>query len=190
MNQVIIFTDGSSRGNPGPGGWGAVLIGTEKVVELGGAEKNTTNNRMELMAVIQGLRKASEMLNKMQQDMASFESVRSGMESLQVTIYTDSSYIINGITKWIHDWKRNGWRTKARKDVLNRDLWMDLDEALNTVGSGNVSWKYVGGHIGIAGNERCDVIATSFADGEKIKLYVGLFSGYPVKNILNISPQK
>jgi ribonuclease HI len=172
MNSITIFTDGSSRGNPGPGGWGAVVVTGEKVIELGGGEKNTTNNRMELSAVINGLKKAGKI---------------TGEKEMPVQVYTDSSYVINGITKWIHGWKRNGWMTKTKDDVLNKDLWMELDEALNAVGSGNVSWKYVGGHVGIAGNERCDVIATSFADSEDAGLFDGPLSGYPIKNILDIS---
>ena len=172
MNSITIFTDGSSRGNPGPGGWGAVVVTDEKVIELGGGEKNTTNNRMELSAVINGLKKAGQIL---------------GEKEMPVQVYTDSSYVINGITKWIQSWKRNGWLTKTKDDVQNKDLWMELDEALNTVGSGNVSWKYVGGHVGIAGNERCDVIATSFADGEHAGLYDGPLSGYAIKNILDVS---
>lgn len=188
MNQVSIFTDGSSRGNPGPGGWGSVIVQSAKskmqsgaqVIELGGAEKNTTNNRMELMAVIQGLRKAAEVCGKVAQ----------GRPAHDITVCTDSSYTINGISKWIHGWKRNGWRTKTKDDVLNKDLWMDLDEVLGEIGSGNVTWKYVGGHVGIAGNERCDVIATSSALGEKIELYDGPLSNYPIKNILDISHDK
>ncbi len=190
MNSTIIFTDGSSRGNPGSGGWGSVVIGNGEIVELGGTEKNTTNNKMELSAVINGLQKASEACGKVRQGAKSFGSSRKTAEGPQVTIYTDSSYVINGITKWIHGWKRNGWKTKTKDDVLNKDLWMNLDEVLNTVGARNVTWKYVGGHVGIAGNERCDVIATSFADGEKIKLYNGPLSDYSIKNILDISNDK
>jgi ribonuclease HI len=180
MDQITIFTDGSSQGNPGPGGWGSVVVVSDRVVELGGAEKNTTNNRMELEAVIQGLQKASEACRKMQKD----------AEEVQVTINTDSVYVINGITKWIHGWKRNGWKTKTKDDVSNKDLWMELDAALNEIGSGNVSWKYVGGHVGIAGNERCDVIATSFADGESGKLYNGPLPDYSIKDILDLSHDK
>ncbi len=127
---------------------------------------------MELMAVIHGLKKVGSI---------------AGEKELPVQMYTDSSYVINGITKWIKGWKRNGWLTKTKDDVQNKDLWMELDEALNAVGSGNVSWKYVGGHVGIVGNERCDVIATSFADGAVEKLYGGSLSGYSIKNILDIS---
>ena len=177
MNNVTIFTDGSSRGNPGPGGWGSVVIdqgGTSvTVVELGGAEKNTTNNRMELAAVITGLKEAGK------------QSSISG-----VKIYTDSNYVINGITKWIQGWKRNGWMTKTKDDVSNKDLWMALDEALNVIGSKNVSWEYVGGHVGIAGNERCDEIATGFADGDEVELYNGALSGYQISNILDVSHDK
>lgn len=182
MNSITIFTDGSSRGNPGPGGWGSVVVTGEEVFELGGAEKNTTNNRMELTAVIRGLQKASEACGKVQK--------RKDAERVQVTINTDSSYIINGITKWIHGWKRNGWKTKTKDDVLNKDLWMSLDEILAVIGSKNVSWKYVGGHVGIVGNECCDVIATSFADGDVPKLYDGSLSSYQISGILDVSHDK
>lgn len=175
MNSITIFTDGSSRGNPGPGGWGSVVVSDQKVVELGGGEKNTTNNRMELSAVINGLKKVGKI---------------TGEKEMPVQVCTDSSYVINGITKWIQGWKRNGWLTKTKDDVQNKDLWMELDEALSAVGSGNVSWKYVGGHVGISGNERCDVIATSFADGAAEKLYSGSLSSYAIKNILDISHDK
>lgn len=191
-SKITIFTDGSSRGNPGYGGWGAIVIGNELVTELGGAEKNTTNNRMELIAVIEGLRKADEFLtdntfaNNSKKSLSTDKTLH-GEEIPQVVVYTDSSYIINGITKWIHGWKRNGWVTKTKDDVLNKDLWLELDGVLGMIGSRNVSWKYVGGHVGIAGNERCDIIATSFADGEKVKLYSGSVLDYPIKNILDIS---
>jgi len=170
--ETIIFTDGSSRGNPGPGGWGTIVIGSKllvngksqtQVIELGGAEKETTNNRMELTAAVEGLKKAPE--------------------GGQIILYTDSSYVINGITKWIHGWKKNGWKTKTKEDVLNKDLWMKLSEELETR---KVSWKYVGGHVGIVGNERCDHIATALADGRKIELYDGPIANYDLPNILDI----
>ena len=185
--MTTIFTDGSSRGNPGPGGWGVVVVsdqgGTSStiVTELGGSERMTTNNRMELMAAICGLRKASEPFGTLPNDAESFGILR------KVTVYTDSSYIVNGITKWIHGWKRNGWKTKTKDDVQNKDLWMELDAVVAKVGPSNISWKYVGGHVGIAGNERCDVIATSFADMGTAQLYEGPLTGYPIKNILDIS---
>lgn len=163
-SDTIIFTDGASRGNPGPGGWGAVIVDGEKVVELGGREDRTTNNRMELTAAVKGLEESSA-------DSA-------------IKIYTDSSYLINGITKWVKGWKRNGWQTKAKEDVLNRDIWQELDELAQTR---NIKWEYVGGHVGIVGNERCDVIATAFADNDEIKLYSGPLSGYEIKNITDVS---
>jgi ribonuclease HI len=178
-NQTTIFTDGSSRGNPGPGGWGAIVIVNSKkqkekiedikITELGGGEKDTTNNRMELMAAIKGLGKAPK--------------------DSEIIVYTDSSYVINGITKWVHGWKRNGWVTKAEEDVLNKDLWMKLDKAATKAGSAGakIKWQYIGGHIGVLGNERCDHIATAFADGMKIKLYKGPIEDYDLPDILDVS---
>lgn len=164
--QIKIFTDGASRGNPGPGGWGSVVVVDEKVQELGGRENNTTNNRMELTACIEALKNITE------------------NSSGNITIYSDSSYVINGITKWVRGWKVNGWITKTKDEVLNKDLWLKLIEV--TEGR-NISWEYVGGHSGIAGNERCDEIATSFADRVEISLYNGSLSGYSIKNILDLS---
>lgn len=171
--MYIVFTDGSSRGNPGPGGWGALVIrgeneganGTGKhITELGGGEKHTTNNRMEIKASLEALKK-----------------IPAGEE---VTVHTDSSYLINGITKWVKGWKRNGWLTKTKDEVLNRDLWEELHEIAE---KREVKWQYVGGHVGIAGNERCDRIATAFADGEDIKLYSGPLAAYDLPNVLYIS---
>jgi ribonuclease HI len=171
--MIAIFTDGSSRGNPGPGGWGAVVVEDSKlkiknldarVVESGGGEKMTTNNRMELTAAVEGLARVAK--------------------DSEATVYTDSSYVINGITKWIHGWKRNGWQTKTKEDVLNKDLWMRLADEVETR---KVKWEYVGGHVGILGNERCDHIATAFADGRQVKLYNGLLSEYDLQDILEVS---
>ncbi len=165
--MTIIFTDGSSRGNPGPGGWGSVVIrgekGKEEVLEIGGREEKTTNNRMEIRAAIGGLAKTDV--------------------SEEVKIYTDSSYLINGITKWIKGWKRNGWLTKVKEEVLNKDLWMELDALVK---DRTVVWKYVGGHVGIAGNERCDVIATTLADKKEVKFFKGSLTSYHIPDILNI----
>jgi ribonuclease HI len=171
--MTIIFTDGASRGNPGPGGWGAVVIeggsdsaaGATKITEVGGFEADTTNNRMEISAAIGGL-----------------AATPAGTHS---TVHTDSSYLINGITKWINGWKRNGWMTKTKAEVLNRDLW----EKLHVLTSARkVEWKYVGGHVGILGNERCDHIATAFADERNdVKLFKGKLSEYDIPNILDIS---
>lgn len=190
--NYIVFTDGSSRGNPGSGGWGSIIISDDNVTEIGGAERNTTNNKMELTAVICGLQKISKDFGSMQKSAEEFGIVRddSKKENRQVKIYTDSSYVINGITKWIYGWKNNGWKTKTKDDVLNKDLWIKLDEVLNVVESKNVFWEYVGGHIGIVGNERCDIIATSFADGKDPALYDGTLSKYSIPNIADVSHDK
>ena len=135
-NTVEIFTDGACSGNPGPGGWGLVLRynGTEK--ELSGSEVETTNNRMELMAAIEGLRALTR--------------------PMRIHIHTDSTYVKDGITKWIINWKRNGWKTAAKKPVRNVDLWQALDDAL--VGH-KVEWFWVKGHSGHVENERADALA-------------------------------
>jgi ribonuclease HI len=136
MAEVVIYTDGACSRNPGPGGWGVVLRwnGTEK--ELHGGEPQTTNNRMELTAAIQAL----EALNR----------------PSQVRLHTDSTYLLDGITKWIAGWQRNGWRTSAKKPVKNEDLWRRLVEAMN---GHEVSWLWVKGHAGDEGNERADALA-------------------------------
>ncbi len=165
MQEILLFTDGASKGNPGRGGWGAIVAGNGKVVELGGNEPHTTNNRMELMAALKGLQYA--------------KSLPPGPRVLR----TDSSYVINGITKWVHGWQKNGWKTKEKKDVLNKDLWSDLVEAAH---GQEVAWEYVGGHVGIAGNERVDTIASEFALGNAIKLFKGPIDEYDV-DITNLS---
>ena len=136
VEQVQLFTDGACKGNPGPGGWGAILRFNSHEKELFGGEPETTNNRMELMAVIQGLRALKRRCS--------------------VEITTDSQYVKNGITQWIHNWKRNGWKTAARKPVKNEDLWRQLDDA---VASHDVRWHWVKGHSGHAENERADRLA-------------------------------
>ncbi|MDR3500607.1 MAG: ribonuclease HI [Parvibaculum sp.] len=133
---IEIYTDGACSGNPGPGGWGALMVykGSEK--ELCGGEKLTTNNRMELMAAIQAL----EALKR----------------PSHVKLHTDSVYLRDGITKWIHNWKRNGWRTADKKPVKNDDLWKRLELAIETH---DISWHWVKGHSGHDGNERADELA-------------------------------
>jgi ribonuclease HI len=162
-NQIIIFCDGSSRGNPGPGGYGAIVATSEKVIELGSGEKYTTNNRMELLGAIFALKTLKK-------------------SSGEIILNTDSSYVINGITKWVHGWQKNNWKTKTKDDVVNRDLWEKL---IAVSKDKKISWNYVAGHVGVPGNERCDEIATTFADGEKPKLFSGKISDYEfdLKNI-------
>jgi len=162
-NQITIFSDGASKGNPGPGGWGAVIVSNEKVKELGGFEKDTTNNRMELSAVLKALTEIKK-------------------EKKEIFIYTDSRYVINGMTSWIHGWQKNNWQTKTKTEVLNKDLWVKL---LSVSQNKKIKWNYVGGHIGVAGNERCDEIASALASGEKVKLYDGPLSDYKI-NILDL----
>ena len=133
---VDLFTDGACSGNPGPGGWGVVMRWNSHERELAGGEPITTNNRMEMMAAIGGL-----------------EALRRPM---RVRIHTDSTYLKDGITKWIHGWKRNGWKTADRKPVKNVDLWQRLEVALATH---EVSWHWVRGHAGHVENERADKLA-------------------------------
>lgn len=133
---IEIFTDGACSGNPGPGGWGVLMRWRGHEKELSGGEAQTTNNRMELMAAIQGL-----------------EAVK---RAARVRLVTDSTYVKDGITKWIHGWKRNGWKTAAKKPVKNEDLWRRLDAALATH---DVEWQWVKGHAGHPENERADELA-------------------------------
>lgn len=156
QKSIIVFSDGSSRGNPGPGGWGTIVATCDKVIELGGRETHTTNNRMELLGAINGLLQLKK-------------------EKSEIIVNTDSSYVINGITKWVHGWKKNGWKNSTKDDVSNRDLW---EELIKVSYDKKIKWNYVGGHIGVPGNERCDVIATSFADNEPINLFKGKLSDY------------
>ena len=136
MNKVEIFTDGACKGNPGPGGWGAILRYGTTEKEIYGASKNTTNNIMELTAVIESLKN----LNK----------------PCELIITTDSKYVKNGITEWIHNWKKNLWRTAAKKEVKNKELWIELDSLIQIH---SISWDWVKGHSGHPENERADLLA-------------------------------
>ena len=149
--EIIIFCDGSSKGNPGPGGWGAIVATERNVTELGAGTAHTTNNRMELTAAIQALRSCGDMKEK-------------------IILHTDSEYVVKGMTQWLAGWQMRGWKTAAKKPVLNRDLWQELADAAR---GKEISWQHVAGHAGIAGNERCDEIANSFADGDAPTLYSG-----------------
>ena len=152
-----IYTDGACSGNPGPGGWGTrIEFADGQVHELGGRDTDTTNNRMEMQAAIAAL----DFLTKSEDT------------SSPVTLHTDSEYLKNGITKWIKGWKRKGWKTSAGKAVLNKDLWQQLDQltqALTDTGTA-VDWRYVRGHAGNPGNERCDEIARAFTHSQSIDL--------------------
>ena len=167
--KITIYTDGSSRGNPGPGGWGVIILTDDEVVELGGREDLTTNNRMELMATIEGLRHING--KKEQGNLVS-----------AVEICTDSEYVKKGMTEWIKGWIQKGWKTSTKKDVLNRDLWEQLLHEVTRLKDAHVvvTWKYVRGHTGIPGNERADTIATGCADNAThLQLYRGERSAYP-----------
>jgi ribonuclease HI len=158
--QIVVFTDGASKGNPGPGGWGAIIVWPDgRVTELGGGAVRTTNNRMELTGAIEALSRLS--------------GVRGPL-----SIYTDSTYLIQGIRGWVQAWKRRGWKTVADTDVLNRDLWERLDDLAASRGPRGIAWHYVRGHVGIPGNERVDEIADSFATQKPLALYDGPLSGY------------
>ncbi|MCX7359845.1 MAG: ribonuclease HI [Alphaproteobacteria bacterium] len=136
MSTVNIWTDGACSGNPGPGGWGAILTYGDTTKELSGAEAATTNNRMELMGAISAL----EALKR----------------QTKVTLHTDSKYVMDGVTKWIHGWKKNGWKTADKKPVKNEDLWKRLDAAN---ASHDVTWKWVKGHADDVMNNRADELA-------------------------------
>jgi ribonuclease HI len=175
MKEIIVFTDGSSRGNPGPGGYGAVIIYSDdgKVAEQGGHSAMTTNNRMEMTAAIDAL-------------------VYLRDEEAEITIYTDSAYLLNGITKWIYGWEKNGWKTATKSDVENVDLWKELVDTSRRA-RGTIVWKKIDGHSGVAGNERADVIATDYADGKRVLLFKGARETYEKmqgKNFLNLLGQK
>lgn len=136
LPQVEIFTDGACKGNPGPGGWGALLVSGTHRKEMFGGEHNTTNNRMELLAVIRAL----EALNK----------------PCEVVLHTDSQYVQKGISEWIHGWKARGWKTAAKEPVKNADLWQELDAVSQ---KHDIDWRWVKGHAGHEGNEAADQLA-------------------------------
>jgi len=178
-NRVLIFADGASRGNPGRGGCGTIVVsgleenfnsnsGALHIKELGDRDDMTTNNKMELSAVISGLKYCEKVgINN----------------TADIKIYTDSKYVINGAKSWIFGWKKNGWKTTAKEDVKNRDLWEFMSDLI--VGK-NINWILLPGHAGVVGNERCDQIATNFADKEEEKLFDGKLADYTHSKILDI----
>lgn len=184
-NEITIYTDGSSLGNPGPGGWGTVLVFPDKkVVELGGREKESTNNRMEITAGIEALRRVEKTL--LRQGSAGQRKIK----IKTIIIHTDSSYVLNGITMWIYAWVKNNWQTKNKESVLNQDLWEKLYKVNSNLSHKyEIEWVKVSGHSGVHLNERCDVIATSFAGNNTTILFTGnlkdyekLFGKIPAKN--------
>lgn len=160
---IIVFTDGAAKGNPGPGGWGVVIVAPEgRVTELGAGSAHTTNNKMELGGAI-----------------AALEHVADRPEA-PVALYTDSTYLIQGITQWVWGWRKRGWKTAQGGDVLNRDLWERLSALVGARARGSIDWHWVRGHIGTPGNERCDQIAVAFALQRPVDLYDGPLEGYPL----------
>jgi ribonuclease HI len=144
LPEVEIFTDGACKGNPGPGGWGAILRSNGKERELSGGEKLSTNNRMELMAAI--------------------ESLKALRKPCRVQLWTDSNYVRDGITKWIHGWRKNGWKTADKKPVKNVELWQALLEACEPH---RIEWHWVKGHAGHPENERADALACAEAEARR-----------------------
>lgn len=163
--KIIIYTDGSSRGNPGRGGWAAVIITPEEVIELGGREDMTTNNRMEISGAIYGLKEINEKRGDIK----------------EVEVCTDSQYVKKGMTEWIDGWIKRDWKGSTKKPVLNQDLWQALKKEEDRLKSGGIKivWKYVPAHVGIALNERADTIATMCADdANDLQLYRGSKNDY------------
>jgi ribonuclease HI len=161
LQPIVIYTDGACSGNPGPGGWGSIVaLPDGSVRELGGGSEETTNNRMEMVAAIRAL------------------AVLDSVADSPIVLYTDSVYLIRGITQWIWGWRSRGWKNAEGKDVANRDLWEELSRQVARIKPATVQWKYVRGHSGFAGNERCDEIAVSYSTGKPERLYVGSRDGY------------
>ncbi len=149
-DKVIIYTDGAARGNPGKAGWGTVFIVGDEIKEIGGRSDHATNNQMELIAAIEGLK-----------------YLKNNKISLPVEIFADSKYVIHGATEWVHNWMKNNWINSAKKPVLNRELWEELHELTEEL---KPKWHYVKGHNGDKWNDRADEIATTFADGVPVEL--------------------
>lgn len=159
--KVVIFTDGACSGNPGPGGWGSIVsLPDGSIHELGDGVRETTNNRMEMAAAIHALK----MLEL--------------SEPTEIFLYTDSQYVIRGITQWIFGWRAKGWKSAEGKDVANKEHWEELLRQVTRLKPNTVNWKYVRGHSGYPGNERCDQIAVSYAQGKPDRLYIGPKDGY------------
>lgn len=160
--NLIIFTDGACSGNPGPGGWGAIVAYPEgQIKELGGQGEQTTNNQMELMGAIKALSWIKD-------------------DPRPVYLYTDSVYVIRGITQWIFGWMRKGWTNSEGEPVANREIWQTLKALVDKRGAKNIQWKFCRGHNGVPGNERCDEIAVKMTQRKWADLYEGPLVGYSV----------
>jgi ribonuclease HI len=166
---IIIYTDGAARGNPGRGGWGSVVIypksGMAWVTELSGSDTMTTNNKMELMALLEAVR--------------FLEHISFSTPAQSCTVYSDSHYVVAGMTTWIYGWQRNGWKSSTKEPVANQDLWQAIIAAAAKLPY-KLQYIRVPGHAGVAGNERCDVLATSDADGRPAAQYDGPFDQYSI----------
>nr|BFD60656.1 ribonuclease HI [Bdellovibrio sp. CKG001]BFD68261.1 ribonuclease HI [Bdellovibrio sp. HAGR004] len=167
-DYILIYSDGACSGNPGPGGWGSVLLFPDnQVLELGAGESSTTNNRMEMTAALEALRAVAHL-------------------KMPIHFYTDSTYLIRGITQWIFGWRRKNWQTAEGGEVSNRDLWEDISQVVAARGAqGKIEWLYSRGHMGTPGNERCDRIAVAFSKKEYIQLYRGDLEHYGI-DLLNV----
>lgn len=172
IRGILIYTDGACSGNPGPGGWGAIVVRPDgRVRELGGHEEQTTNNQMEIFGTIMALRE-----------------VRDADEP--VLICTDSTYVIRGITQWIWGWQKKGWKTAEGKDVSNKELWQQLaNEVMYRKDHGAITWRYVRGHAGVPGNERVDEIAVAFSKGNRARLYSGSILKYEIP-VYDLPPEE
>lgn len=164
MSNIIIFTDGAAKGNPGPGGYGAVITDGQTVREIGGALERTTNNETELKAVVEAIKVVHK-------------------ESKNIHIYTDSKYVVEGATGWVFGWMKNGWKTKLGTDVLNKELWQELVSLLQ---SNSIEWHKIPGHSGLIGNERADTIASTYGEKKSIALFEGPQTEYP-HDITNVT---
>lgn len=169
--SILIYTDGSSRGNPGPGGWGTLVVCDGKVWELGGREDETTNNRMELKAFIEALNFIEK--RKLGIDESNNENRR------EIIFHIDSAYVIGGVTAWMYSWEKNGWKTANKDAVLNQDLWKEILPLMFRLKQKHtMKFEKVKGHSGHSGNERADTLATSFADDTRPILFTGSLVNY------------
>lgn len=163
LKSILVFTDGACSGNPGPGGWAAVIATPEgEITEIGGGSDRTTNNEMEMRAAAEALRRIRNLKGP-------------------VVFYTDSTYVIRGITQWVWGWIKRGWKTAEGNEVSNQALWKELMSLVQARGADSkISWLYSRGHVGTPGNERCDEIAVAFSQKRWIDLYQGPLLKYPV----------